>query len=531
VEKKIISVVERFVPLRQKGKMRFRYWWRFAATLAIVLSVGGLMAASVSVRAHEPPNRAPSWTPVLMPLVAGSQAYSTSLDDVVASWDTGSAEPSQSYPHKQFLPLIAGKGGSALEAPFGVHIYGREPIVASRTYEAGARWVRIPFHWDYIEPENTTPENYRWSAALEEQLADLSTKNVRVILMLHFNPSWAATYSGGPIDLAPMSELVEFMTASVARYGAPPYNVKHWEIYNEPDNSWEYYAEKGYGYFGHNPQGYVDILSAIYGPIKAIDPNAKVVFGGLSHDWLDTDEYPGPFVEDFVDNVLLLGGGDYFDVMNFHYYATSHIRWDQYGQGIIGKATHLRDKLAAQGVVDKPFICTEAGMWSSEYSDPPGSDELQSRYVGQLFARSAAADLEFTIWFKLVDSPQVGATLYGLTNADYSPKPAFNAFQTASAQMTTAAFVRTLDPSETGSEESEAYAFLSHDGTTNIFVAWTNDDLAHDLRVATDDLVAVDMFGAENPISDGDDGVVDGYVTVTLGPNPQYLRFAAGATR
>ena len=50
----------------------------------------------------------------------------------------------------------------------------------------------------------------------------------------------------------------------------------------------------------------------------------------------------------------------------------------------------------------------------------------------------------------------------------------------------------------------------------------------HDMSVATGELVAVDKFGFETLLSDGDDGVVDGHVTVTLGPSPLYLRFAAG---
>ena len=90
--------------------------------------------------------------------------------------------------------------------------------------------------------------------------------------------------------------------------------------------------------FGHNPQAYVDILSAIYGPMKAADPQAQIVFGGLAYDWFILSPTDGPFVEDVVDDVLALGGGAYFDVMNFHFYSIHHVRWDACGTGIIGKA-------------------------------------------------------------------------------------------------------------------------------------------------------------------------------------------------
>jgi hypothetical protein len=497
--------------------------------VVVLLALSGLARESVAVGERTLRGSSSGWALVFPPAVGSTVANSTSADDVVALRDVGAAEATQTFPYKQFLPLVAGDAGSRLEVPFGVEIYSRDPVIATRTHEAGARWARIPFHWDRFEPQNTTPENYNWSASLEQQLVDLSAKNVRVIFTLNRNPSWAATYLGGPIDLVPMSELVEFVTASVARYGAPPYNVKYWEIYNEPDNGDPTYAADGWGYFGDNPQGYVDVLAALYGPIKAVDPDAKVVLGGLAHDWFV--EEGGPFVRDFVDNVLLLGGGAYFDVMNFHYYVPFHIRWDQYGQGIIGKATSLRERMASQGVVDKPFICTESGMWSSEYSDPPGSDEIQSRYVAKLFARSAAADLDATIWYTLVDHPDLGHIKRGLINSDYTLKPAYIAYQTMAQQLGPAEYVRTLSHAETGSDWIEAYAYITKDGTTNLYVAWTRDELERNMSVATSQLVVVDKFGAQTILSDGDDGTVDGQVTVTLGPSPQFLRFSAGAVR
>jgi hypothetical protein len=499
--------------------------------LAVFLSFSGSSEMAAAAGGQPPPASVPGWTPSFLPAVGSMLTSSTGIDDLVALGDTGAAEPTQTYPYKQFLPVIRGGVGSEVEAPFGVHIYRKQPIIVSRTYEAGARWVRIEFNWNSIEPQNTTPDNYSWPAALDDHLAALSAQGIHVLLSLHNSPSWAATYPGGPIDLAPMSELVQFMTASVARYGAPPFNVKDWEIFNEPDNSWEIYAEEGWGYFGNNPQAYVDILSAIYGPMKATDPDANVVFGGLAHDWFDTDaQNPGPFVEDFVDDVLRLGGGAYFDVMNFHHYIISNWRWVQYGEGIIGKTASLRARMAAQQVF-KPFICTESGMWSSDYTEPPGSDELQSRYVPQLFARSAAADLEFTIWYTLVDSPNVGEIKRGLLNADYSIKPAYVAYQTMAQQLGPTDFVRTLSQSETGSDQSEGYAFRTKDGSTNVYVAWTNDELQHNMSITASQVVVVDKYGTETILFDGSDGATDGKVTITLSPSPLYLRFAAGATR
>jgi hypothetical protein len=99
------------------------------------------------------------------------------------------------------------------------------------------------------------------------------------------------------------------------------------------------------------------------------------------------------------------------------------------------------------------------------------------------------------------------------------------------AQLSPTDFVRALGQAETGSDQSEAYAFRTQDGKTNVYVAWTNDDQFHNMRLATTTVVVVDKLGGESVISDGDDGAVDGHVTVTLGPSPLYLRFATGAVR
>jgi hypothetical protein len=358
---------------------------------------------------------------------------------------------------------------------------------------------------------------------MDELLAKLSARDVQAILTVGENPSWAATYPGGPIDLVDISELVQFLTAAVARYGAPPYNVKHWEMYNEPDNGDKWHALKGgYGYFGNQPQAYYDLLRAVYRRVKRVDPEAQIVFGGLAYDNWNDGENGLPFVRDFLDKVLELGGARYFDFMNFHYYPVFAPVWDPYGPGIIGKATFLRDKLAEYGV-DKPFICTEAGMWSDAAHG--GSDELQSRYVAQVYARSAAAELKPTIWYQLADDDILGTWKFGLVNYDLSPKPSYRAYQTAAQQLASAQYFRTLDHDETGTDQMEAYEFLTPSHSTRIIVAWTNDELEHPLVLQTRQVISVAKHGEETIVDDIDDGVSDGRVELAVGPSPVYLRF------
>lgn len=419
--------------------------------------------------------------------------------------------------YTSLLPIVLRGFQPSVDAPFGVESWNANDPILDRMRAMDNRWVRLRLYWSEIEIVNTLPQYYNWPPELDQKLARLAANDIQVILTVMGNPSWAATYPAGPIDLADVSDLAEFMGAAVARYGARPYNVKHWEFYNEPDNGDDFYAGTGgWGYFGNTPQAYVDILSAVYGPMKAADPDAQIVFGGIAYDnWTETG---GPFVKTFVDDVLQLGGGDYFDVMNFHYYPAFHANWDPYGMGIIGKTAYLRDELDDYGL-DKPFICTEASMWSDAAHG--GSDELQSRYVAQVFARTLAADLDATIWFLLVDDSSLGTTKYGLLNPDHTPKPAFDAYQTATRQLGRASYVQTLDVAPI-----EAYDFLTLDGQTRIVVAWTNDGSTQQLALVAGQAIRVDKYGNQAVISDGDDGVVDGIVHVNVVASPVYVRLA-----
>jgi hypothetical protein len=497
---------------------RGRRWAALASFVAVMLAV--LMAATGASGLLESPQTTPPLAVSLaqaVPPLALARGLPPGADVGIGT--------SRGVTHSLFLPLAAQAYGPAADSPFGVQIHGFPGATVDRLVASGTSWIRIPLHWDQIEPLNTTPDSYQWPASLDAGLARLSAHNIRIVLTLMGNPEWAATYPAGPIDRADIGELVEFIEASAARYRAPPYHVTHWEMYNEPDNGSELLAQTGgWGYFGTQPGAYVAILSAVYAPLKAVVPDAQILIGGVAYDnWTSTG---GPFVQNFLDQVLQQGGGAYFDLMNFHYYPAFRHNWDPYGLGITGKASFLRGLLANYGL-DKPFVCTEASMWSDAAHG--GSDELQSRYVPQLYARSLVASLEITIWYPLVDADELGAWKSGLVNPDYTPKPAFSAFQTAVHNLAPASYVRTLGPGETGSPQIEAHEFLGSGGTPRVLVAWTNDEATHPLSLETDKVMIMDKVGESILRHDADDGVLDGFVQVQLGPSPVYLHFQPGA--
>ena len=150
------------------------------------------------------------------------------------------------------------------------------------------------------------------------------------------------------------------------------------------------------------------MLSTIYTPVKAANPDAQVLLGGLAYDWfyVEGEEDSGHFDKEFLNDVLAFQGGtggDYFDVMNFHYYRYFHKRWDAYGNGIEGKAAYLRQKLGDYGLF-KPFVVTEAGTpVGQKINGVTTTEDIQARYVFRIYGRAFFGAVSFTAWFPLKD--------------------------------------------------------------------------------------------------------------------------------
>ena len=154
------------------------------------------------------------------------------------------------------------------------------------------------------------------------------------ILTVHDNPVWAAAIFCGPLYPEHVATYADFMSALVARYGVAPYNIRYFELGNEPDNA----DVTGNGWVGgcwgkghpNSAAGaggdqYAAMLKVVYPAMKAANANAQVMTGGLVHDyWV---EQGGPFDGHFLDDLLAAGGGNYFDVINFHLYEAFAGKW------------------------------------------------------------------------------------------------------------------------------------------------------------------------------------------------------------
>jgi len=423
--------------------------------------------------------------------------------------------------HTLFLPGVFSNYRRPFPTVFGAQMYGilsEERVSFSQSQDAKVYWVRWPLSWASIEPTNTLPQDYHWGV-YESSIVSATHAGLHLIVTIQNNPDWAATYANGPIDKVDISEFAQFVGALAERYdgdgwedaaGSPV--VDYWEFYNEPDAGDELRARYGASYWGHFGAEYAQMLCAVYPAIKTANPRAQVLLGGLAYDHFEPN---GGFVQEFLDDVLAAGGGDCFDVMNFHYYPTFEPVWAPYGHGLSGKANYLYDKLGQYGQEGKPMISTESG-W---HSDGDSTPEIQTRYVVKLFTQSLASHLDLMIWWTWIDpGSYYGAN--GLLTQELQPKPAFFAYQAAAIKLGPATFDE-IWPAE--DPEVEAYRFSTQAGEA-LYVIWANNDATHTVSLPLSQARLLDMYGEITAVvRDSEDGATDGHVQVSAEPNPIYV--------
>lgn len=449
--------------------------------------------------------------------LAGPLALTSDVTRQVISDTLAVDEPP---PYHLRLPVIA-NNYAEITPVVGVQTYGTfngstaplAPIISSKT-----TWVRNQFFWNSIEPDNRTPANYNW-AGLDAQMQLVRDSKVNLIFTIISFPEWA-TESGVREDcnsLKNPNDLVEFVSALVARY---PY-VRFWELCNEPDRV---------GRFGTKGAQYANLLKAIYPAVKAANPTANVVMGGLALDWF-VDE-GGPFDRYFLTDVLANCSGTCFDIANFHYYPLYRYRWEPYGRDIVGKANWIRQQLIQYNYA-RPIIVTET-TWPSASSW--GSPELQARFVAKSYARGMAAGLLLVTWYSLVD---VDTSLPGLLDANHTPRSAFAALTTFTGLMNKARFRRAIPAAETGSARVEAYEFRvpGVGGEKRLDIYWYDCTSMLDtpfpadctgsaqISIVAEQVARTDKLGSRTVINDQDDGANDGRVRLTIQSSPIYIDY------
>lgn len=424
---------------------------------------------------------------------------------------------------------------------------GAYTYVVDALEDTGATWVRVYLDWSSIQPTAGQPPTYNWSF-YDARLAVLANHGLKISVVINNAPDWAAAVPCAPIYAERWDDFLQFLEDLVSRYKEPPYNIKHWEILNEPDGNYTEETTWGWSCWGDANRStdgalYAELLRLSSQTIRTADPEATVLMGGLAYENF-VQEHPttGRFDLYFPDELMAVGGATYVDRLNLHYFPHFADHWERWladsperqsgqlpaptcgdyedgigqtyevsGPDLIAKTTHFRNRMRT--CFDTPY----RRMWLTEvgaqYSWPEAE---QAYYVIQAYARGLAADLEVITYYAITASGSTSNA--GLLDDDWMPTEAFEAYQNLVAELTDYQYSDTLNL--TG---GEGYAFTASCGPEKM-IAWGDGTLtvpnAHQVR-------RVDYLGNETIITDGQandrDGQANNSIRVQLSDGPVFV--------
>lgn len=430
-----------------------------------------------------------------------------------------------------YLPLVA--RNFPLQTVFGAEMDSITPGGGLTAMAAAqTQWVRrAAVEWHLIQPVENQSPNWSALAGLEQELLNAAQNKLSVILVVRGVPGWAQVVpnSGatcGPIAPAKYAAFANFVHQLVSRYSAPPYIVKYWEIWNEPDVAPTHVSPDSYigcwgnaadAYYGGG--AYAQMLQTVYPQIKLADSQAQVLVGGLL---LDCDpRIVGACVDPkaplFLEGILRAGGGNSFDGVSFHAYdyylhtsgspgryanANWQSAWNTTGPVAHAKANFIRQVLTQYNVTGKFLMNTETALICGDFNNPPGMNECGSAefettkayYVAQSYSGAIALNLRANVWYSVL-----GWRNSGLLEADLDPRPAYTAYQFARARLVDSKYLGAVGGADVNNPAG-LIGYKFDRGDRRVWVMWSRDGAPHTITFAAGVPVAVwDTLG--NPIT------------------------------
>jgi hypothetical protein len=280
----------------------------------------------------------------------------------------------------------------------------------------------------------------------------------------------------------------------------------YWEIWNEPDIDPELLVDTKsvFGCWGNNDDAfygggdYADMLYVVYPAIKAVDPTAQVLVGGLLMDCdprllfgctNNHGKNPSRFLEGILRRNGNMDGGNYFDGISFHAYdyylgsegQYSNPNWgtdsNTFGPSLGVKSEFIRETLDNFNVTNKFLMNTESALICNSCEMDITFEATKGNYLIQNYSSAIASGLKTNIWFTIF-----GWRNSGLLNPDLSPKLAFTAFKFARFLLRDSTYKGEIDSSDINDIvglRGYKYDLEDHE----IWVLWSLDGAGHSVTL------------------------------------------------
>ena len=258
---------------------------------------------------------------------------------------------------------------------FGMHIHRtttpwpavQRRIGAIRLWDAdgppgAAQWAAI----------NPSPDVYEWTA-LDAHVERALANNASLVMNLGRTPQWASARPTEPSPYGPGQaaepandlDWQAWVRAVGERYRG---RIRYWEIWNEPNDR---------QFYSGTPEKLVELASQAYALLKTIDPANQIVS-------------PSAYAIDYLDRYLTLGGGEYADIIGYHFYISEapELLYNTY-------IPNVRVVLAKHGLSHKPLWNTEEGwLRATPFAPLTLSDEVGAGYVARAYILNWAAGVD-----------------------------------------------------------------------------------------------------------------------------------------
>jgi hypothetical protein len=364
-------------------------------------------------------------------------------------------------------------------------------------FDSGVKWVRMGQYenssdktsWDWVEQE---PGVYSVRTEVDEAIRSLHDNGVSIELQLCYgNPLYEGDAAVRPRHVDPAlpgigdqdepapaifhglkteDEIQGFLR--YARFMVNRYKdkIEYWEFWNEPNIGYwrpnvelrEERAAKG--------REYGRAMCPVADMVHALDPHAKVIFGGTSE----------------IDRAFVLAALSEcpakIDVMAYHTYPGYG------GNEAPEEADALEEaNLFREAVLRLPGIRRDIEFWENEWNTPPAwknsNESVQARYLPRFFLQSLSQGVKPFFWEFIPgtdgnEHDQMGL-LHGETFARdaFTSRPAYHAFE-----VTSALFGQTepdwladiiLDPpAPYGHGQVRKYAYRDRKSGQRIYAIW-----------------------------------------------------------
>lgn len=311
----------------------------------------------------------------------------------------------------------------------GVFGYGVNMADLGKAYlvrDLGFNWVKSYVNWETVEPE---PGVYRWVDP-DNIVAAFEGYDVHILMRVHGSPAWARpadSFLSHPPDNP--GDFARFMEALAARYQG---QVAAYEIWNEPNLNYEW------GYLEPDPAGYTALLQAAYRAVKAVDPAAIVISGGLATTGEGSATAMGDL--DFLRGMYQAGAKGYFDALGSHPYAFGHDPdyVDDWGLSL-SRVVQQRQVMLDNDDAGMPVWITEAGWvlhtsWNLVEHEAIAVDQAQQAdYLARAYQKVQAdwpwveamflfnLDFSGVPWYPAAEPMR----WYAILNPDRTPRPAY----------------------------------------------------------------------------------------------------------